>query len=279
VTSALVPVSKSTQPSPAIHPLPLTGSQVRVQTRKVVVPSMGIAQRPPEQSVSVRQRLRQTCEPPIVAQKALRPQSPSITQGKPIGVVPTEVVQVGAPVREIVQRWPVAQPVWRTGSQGAAAQVPTVPHSMPVGQLPQVPPQPSGPQVRPVQLRTHATQAPDDVLHICPVGHVPQVPPQPSEPQVRPVQSRVHEQVPAVLHVCPVGQVPQAPPQPLGPQVRPAQVGVHEQLPTALQVCPVGQVPQVPPQPSGPQGRPAQVGVHAPQSWSVVVPTRTVWQL
>lgn len=111
VTSALAAVSKTTQPSPAAQPLPLTGSQVRVQTLKALVPSIGIAQRPPVQSVSVRQRLRQICEPPIVAQKALRPQSPSVTQGKPMGVVPMEVVQVGAPAREMVQRWPVAHPV------------------------------------------------------------------------------------------------------------------------------------------------------------------------
>ena len=50
-------------------------------------------------------------------------------------------------------------------------------------------------------MRTQAAQVPEAVEHICPVGQVPQVPPQPLEPQVRPVQLGVHEQVPAALQV------------------------------------------------------------------------------
>lgn len=63
------------------------------------------------------------------------------------------------------------------------------------------------------------------LLHVWPELHVPQVPPQPSGPQVLPLQLGV-QHVPELVHVWPLAQLPHFtfPPQPSGavPQVCPA---------------------------------------------------------
>ncbi len=67
-------------------------------------------------------------------------------------------------------------------------------------------------------------------LHDVPAPQVPQVPPQPSLPHARPLQLGVQEveQVPADVHVLPLAQVPQVPPQPSLPHDFPLQLGVHD---------------------------------------------------
>jgi hypothetical protein len=166
---------------------------------------------------------------------------------------------------------------------------------------PQVPPQPSSPQVFPAQLGTHlhtpaaphaapALQAPPvqqawpgapHVTHVVPLHTVPaaqpgaQVPPQPSGPQVAPPQLGAHMQVPPE-HVAPVLQ---APPEqqacPTAPQL--TQLVPWHSVP-ALQ--PGGHVP---PQPSEPQLLPAQLGTHVQTPLtqlapgSQVVPPQQAW--
>jgi hypothetical protein len=58
------------------------------------------------------------------------------------------------------------------------------------------------------------------LLQLAPVGQVPHVPPHPSGPQLLPVQSGV-QQVPEVVHIAVVGHVPQVPPHPSGPHAFP----------------------------------------------------------
>lgn len=61
-------------------------------------------------------------------------------------------------------------------------------HDRPAPQVPQSPPQPSGPQLRPPHAGTQVcSQRPAVVLQVVPPGQLPHVPPQPSGPQVRPV--------------------------------------------------------------------------------------------
>ncbi len=124
-------------------------------------------------------------------------------------------------------------------------------------QLPQVPPQPSGPHCFPVHDGTHAHWL--VVLQVWGEGQVPQLPPQPSLPHWALHDGRqVHW--PLALQTSLPAQVPQVPPQPSGPQVRPLQAGVHTQAPAVEQLVPVPQVPQAPPQPSSPQALPVQLG-------------------
>jgi hypothetical protein len=67
------------------------------------------------------------------------------------------------------------------------------------------------------------------VLQVWPEAQVPQVPPQPSLPQVLPLQLGVQEAThwPEVLQLLPEAQVPQLPPQPSLPQLLPVQLGVQ----------------------------------------------------
>jgi hypothetical protein len=79
-----------------------------------------------------------------------------------------------------------------------------------------------------VQLGVHsAAHCPDNVLHACPSLQSPQLPPQPSGPQLRPLHEGVHATHCPALQVAEIAQLPQLPPQPLSPQVRPAQFGVQ----------------------------------------------------
>ena len=63
---------------------------------------------------------------------------------------------------------------------------------------------------------------------VCGAVQLPQVPPQPSGPHCFPLHWRSHMQLPAAVQVWPALHVPQLPPQPLSPQVLPVQLG--EQL-------------------------------------------------
>lgn len=62
-----------------------------------------------------------------------------------------------------------------------------------------------------------------------PALQVPQEPPQPSDPQVLPVQLGVQVHLPAGEQASVPAQVPQVPPQPSGPQVLPLHCGLHTQ--------------------------------------------------
>jgi hypothetical protein len=66
-------------------------------------------------------------------------------------------------------------------------------------------------------------------VQVAPDEHVPQEPPQPSLPQVLPVQFGVQEEThkPAVVQLNPVWQLPQLAPQPLSPHCLPVQFGVQ----------------------------------------------------
>lgn len=169
----------------------------------------------------------------------------------------------------------------------------------PVGQVPQVPPQPLLPQVLPVQSGTQeATHTP--FWHVFPVGHVPQVPPQPSGPQVLPVHDGVQPQPPQALHasthcgpqlelqhsgnfwqthdwqeqllqpgsglgVHPLVQVPQSSEQVLHDSLAESQMPSPQtvrgwQRPSGEQRVPDGHEPQLPPQPSFPHCFPVQRG-------------------
>jgi hypothetical protein len=93
-----------------------------------------------------------------------------------------------------------------------------------------------------------ATHAPLALQVLVPVHPGAHVPPQPSGPQVLPVQFGVQTggpQVPAALHTSVPVQVPQTPPQPSGPQVLPVQAGTQApgtHTPAVLQVWPPVQV-------------------------------------
>jgi hypothetical protein len=98
----------------------------------------------------------------------------------------------------------------------------------PVGQAPQLAPQPSSPQDLPLQPATQAAmQLPP--LQLAPVGQAPQLAPQPSSPQSLPPQSATQA---ATMHVpplqlAPAGQAPQLAPQPSSPHCFPVQAGTH----------------------------------------------------
>ena len=62
-----------------------------------------------------------------------------------------------------------------------------------------------------------------------PALQVPQEPPQPSDPQVLPVQLGVQVHLPAGEQASVPAHVPQVPPQPSGPQVLPLHCGLHTQ--------------------------------------------------
>ena len=82
-------------------------------------------------------------------------------------------------------------------------------------------------------------------VQLWPLAHEPQLPPQPSEPQVLPEHDGVHEEThwPLELQVEPEGQVPHEPPQPSEPQVLPLQFGVQPPPPPP----PVHDWPQIEP--------------------------------
>jgi hypothetical protein len=141
-----------------------------------------------------------------------------------------------------------------------------------MGQVPQVPPQPSGPHFLLVQfgvqllgqlhqlqvLPLQASVPPVDLHTICPHTEL--------EGQILPAQlGHVGWQMHVPddeSHMLPVEQLPHEPPQPSSPQALPLQIGVQEHQPLASQVFPVAQLPQEPPHPSGPQTFPVQLGTH-----------------
>jgi hypothetical protein len=77
-------------------------------------------------------------------------------------------------------------------------------HAWPAGQLPQTPPQPSGPQFFPLHAVLHAAHWPDS--QATPSAHLPQLPPQPSSPQFLPAHAGLQQSLSP-------GQVVQAPAQ------------------------------------------------------------------
>jgi hypothetical protein len=83
-----------------------------------------------------------------------------------------------------------------------------------------------------------------DVEQVSPVEQVPHEPPQPSAPQVLPLQlgEQGVTQVPASPHTSFPRQYPglHVPPQPSGPQVLPMQFGMQRAAGHALGCCPVG---------------------------------------
>jgi hypothetical protein len=107
-----------------------------------------------------------------------------------------------------------------------------------------------------------------EALHTCPVGQFPQLWPQPFPPHTRLPQEQAGRQVPVwSSQVSPSAQVPQSPWHPSLPHIRPVQLGVQEtQLPCSSQISFEGHVPQEPPQLSGPHARPVQAGTQAPPS-------------
>lgn len=146
-------------------------------------------------------------------------------------------------------------------------------HAVSGGHRPQMPPQPSGPHVAPVQSGTQPAVHLPAPSQAKPLGQAPQEPPQPSLPHCFWKQLGVH---PASqlwpLQRLPGGQAPHEPPHPSGPQVLGpkgvsqlgVQVGMH--CPPSPHANPPGHVPHEPPQPSaphilGPKGV-SQLGVH-----------------
>ena len=93
-------------------------------------------------------------------------------------------------------------------------------------------------------LQLQGAHTPDAVQFSVPV-HVPQLPPQPSSPQVLPVQSGTHWQSPAALHCSLTEHVPQVPPQPLSPHSLPPHCATHSQFPL-IQALPAPQAIEAP---------------------------------
>jgi hypothetical protein len=117
----------------------------------------------------------------------------------------------------------------------------------------------------PPQTGWHASpHRPVDWLQTRTPSHVPQEPPHPSDPQVRPshdgVQPPWHRPTRG-LHVAPLPHSPQVPPHPSVPQFRPSQDGAQQASDSSLQKAPSAH-PHRPPQPSLPQVFPSQAGVH-----------------
>ena len=107
-------------------------------------------------------------------------------------------------------------------------QAPSMVQASPSAQFPQLPPQPSGPQILSVQLGTHSTSMQTPLSQVISLPHSPQLPPQPSGPQSLPSQSVAHSSVlhlPASVQIFPSSQAPQEPSQPSSPQTFPWQLG------------------------------------------------------
>jgi hypothetical protein len=111
-----------------------------------------------------------------------------------------------------------------------------------------------------LMVATHVPVAEQTVLP----EHVPQFPPHPFGPHVRPAQLGTQTHAPAVLQTRSPGQLPQdTRHEGSKPHVRPAQLGVHVgvvHVPAGVQTVVPAQVPQFPPHPFGPHVRPAQLG-------------------
>jgi hypothetical protein len=164
------------------------------------------------------------------------------------------------------QRWPRGQPVthWPWTVQQPVGQLsasqthwPFAVQRWPVGQAPQLPPQPSGPHGLPVQsgAQTHCPLS----QTCCPLQFWQAPPPRPQ-----------------TVFAFPCWQVPLLSQQPLG-QVCGEQEGVPVHWPSS-QLCPGRQpgahVPPLP-QPFGPHSRPAQFGAqHSPSGLQSVAPGR-----
>jgi hypothetical protein len=130
-----------------------------------------------------------------------------------------------------------------------AVQVPPK-QTVPALQVPHKPPQPSGPQVLPVQFAVHARHSPttQDCSAEQVNAHLPQFASSvPSTMQV-PLQ---HEPVSQALQAMPFESV--------SPHLREPQAGITH-VPSGEQPCPVAQVPHRPPHPFDPQVLPVHWG-------------------
>jgi hypothetical protein len=158
------------------------------------------------------------------------------------------------------------------------AQVPVVSsHVCPEGQLPQLPPQLSSPQVLPVQSGVQPLQVLLDASQVWPAGQFPQetsAQPLLTVPHSSPVQAfgsgtQVAPQVPVDRsQTSGEVQVPQLPLQPSSPQSLPVQSGTQVVEQVWVEVSHTAgevQLPQLPPQPLSPQSLPVQSGVQAAQ--------------
>jgi hypothetical protein len=86
-----------------------------------------------------------------------------------------------------------------------------------------------------------------------PVAHLPQLPPQPSSPQLWTPHDGVQEVHTPLWQALPLAQLPQLPPQPSSPQLWTPHDGVQEVHTPPRQAFPVSHWPQLPSQPSSPQ--------------------------
>jgi hypothetical protein len=127
---------------------------------------------------------------------------------------------------------------------------PVASQALPEAQVPQVQPS-KWPHCLPLQEPVQVEQTPSG-LQVPLLGQVPQVPPQPSEPQDLPSQLFWQTHWPVGSQLLPEAQVPQTQP-PKVPHDLPAQaVAQLSHWPVGEQV-PLGHTPQDPPQPSSPQ--------------------------
>ena len=81
-----------------------------------------------------------------------------------------------------------------------------------------------GVRVGPAGAKVLSSQltCPCRVLQVSALGQLPQLPPQPSGPHCRPLQLGTHAQAPAALQVSDRPQLPQEPPQPSSPHCLPS---------------------------------------------------------
>lgn len=124
-------------------------------------------------------------------------------------------------------------------------------HICPAGQIPQDPPQPSGPHALPSQAGTQGTTQ----------ASPSQVSPSAQQIPAHSVQEQMHWNVSA-LQAWFGPHVPQVAPHPLSPHALPSHWGWHSAKQALLkhQGVSTGQVPQVAPQPSSPQAFPSHAG-------------------
>src|SRR5581483_11143459 len=140
-------------------------------------------------------------------------------------------------------------------------QVPLALQVWPLAQLPQVPPQPSEPQVLPLQLGVQPPPPPPPPVHDWP--HTELTSPTQIESHAVAQQYESAAQILVAHGSQPEVSLP--PDEQIGcEQVPPPPPPLETQVPLALQVEPVAQVPQLPPQPSEPQVLPLQLGVQPP---------------
>lgn len=283
VNSVAREVSSSRQPPTSAQPsdgASQRGSHGREQSA-YEVPETSNAQRPARQCDELVQYSRQK---PSVVHVCSAAQCVVLKQVVPARPVPAVTQVVVEPVHS--HFCPVEHSVFNTGSHGIGSQVPDVVQRSPAGHVPQLPPQPSLPQTRPVQLGVQipqvlATPAPPQVsgkvhdpqstLRVDPQRSLTEIVPQsaPSAAHSSALVSGTHPhwfgvmapQVAGGVHdpqemerAAPHRSVVLSIPQLADSAVHSAASvsGRHSQVPDAAHVVPDPHVPHEPPQPSGP---------------------------